>query len=118
MTGGHEYRERVGLVSRWSAPLYRPSVRPGIRVLGMKNMISRELVGQNRFAWTPFVKSSNGSVGWMNILAGNKDENLGSFRLFFLRVVRTCPLLGENWRVNWRNGGVGRLLRKREEFLP
>ncbi len=41
----------------------------------------------------------------MNILAGNKDEDLGRFRLFFLSVIKTCPLLGENWRVSWRNEG-------------
>ncbi len=41
----------------------------------------------------------------MNILAGNEDEDLGRFRLFFLRVIKTSPLLGENWRVNWWNEG-------------
>ncbi len=40
----------MGLVSRWSAPLCRPPVRAGIRVLGMNNMISWELVGQIRFS--------------------------------------------------------------------
>ncbi len=39
MTGGHGSREKVGMVSRWSAPLCRPPVRAGIGVLGMKNMI-------------------------------------------------------------------------------
>ncbi len=95
----------MGLLSRWSAPLCRPPVRAGIRVLGMKNMISRELVGQNIFSGTQFVKSSMGSVGWMNFLAGNEDEDLGIFRLFFLSIIRTCLLLGENWRVNQRDEG-------------
>ncbi len=93
----------MGLVSPWSAPLYRLPVRAGIRVLGMKNMISREPLGQNIFSGTQFVKSAIGSVGWMNFLAGNEDDDLGRFRLFFLSVVRTCLLLGENWRVNRRD---------------
>ncbi len=36
-------------------------------------------------------------------MAGHEDEGLGRFRLFCLSVVRTCPPLGENWIVNWRN---------------
>ncbi len=91
--------ERVVLISRWSAPLCRPPVRAGIRV-------SQELVGQNIFSWILFVKSWKGFVGWMNILVGNGAEGLRRFRLFFLGVLRTCPLLGENWRVNWQDKGT------------
>ncbi len=39
----------------------------------------------------------------MIILAGNEDEGLRRFQLFFLSVMRTCPLLGETWRVNWQD---------------
>ncbi len=41
----------------------------------------------------------------MNNPAKNEDEGLGRFRLFFLSAIRTCPLLGESWRVNWRDEG-------------
>ncbi len=107
MTGGHVNRKMAGLVGRWGAPLCRPPVRAGICALGMKNMIVKGTCGlrfgQNRFSGTQLVKSSIGSVGWMNILAGNEDDGLGRFRLSFLSVIRTCPLLGENWGVNWRD---------------
>ncbi len=105
MTAGHGNRKRVGLVSRWSAPRCRPPVWAGIRVLGMENMIVTGTCGQKRFFGTQFVKSSIGSVGWMDTLAGNEDESPGRFQLFFLSVIRTCPLLVENWRVNWRDEG-------------
>ncbi len=109
MTEGHENRKRVGLVSRSSATLCRPPVRAGIRVLGMKNMIVkanyRLRFGQNRFTGIQFVKSSIGSVGWMNILAGNEDERQWRFRLFFLNAIRTYPHLGENRRVKWWDEG-------------
>ncbi len=51
MTGGHGNRERVCLVSRWSAPLCRPPVRAGIRVLDMKNMIVTIMVIDNLEFW-------------------------------------------------------------------
>ncbi len=96
MTGGQENRKRGGLVSRWSAPLCRPPVRAGIRVLGMNNMIvkgtCRLRFGQIRFSGTQVGKSSIGSVGRMNILAGIEDEDLG----FVLNVIKTCPLRREN----------------------
>ncbi len=41
----------------------------------------------------------------MNILAGNEDEGLERFRLFFLSLIRTRTLLEENWRVNFRDEG-------------
>ncbi len=39
VTGKHGKRKRVGLISRWSAPLCRLPVRAAIRVLGRKDPI-------------------------------------------------------------------------------
>ncbi len=39
VTGSHGNRKRMGLISRWSAPLGRLSVRADIRVLGRKDTI-------------------------------------------------------------------------------
>ncbi len=39
VTGSHGNGKRVGLMSRWSAPLCRLPVRADIRVLGRKDTI-------------------------------------------------------------------------------